>query len=101
MNFYSANKEYFDCPEPFFPLIDKGTVAQISMVFSLGSVILLSFINPGNEKYTLQYGKDWWKSLQCKRQEVPRFGPFIVLFVTLATMIVIAIMLIYTITELI
>ena len=86
MNFYSADKEYFDCPEPFFPWIDKGTVVLISMVFSVGSIIL-SCINFGNEMFTLSYGKDWWKSLLGKRSNVSRVVVPGVLFFTFVIMI--------------
>ena len=60
MNFYSANKEYFQCPEPYFPWLDKGTVVIISMIFSIIS-ITLAIINRVNESFTRSYGTDWWK----------------------------------------
>ena len=67
MNFYIANKGHFECPEPFFPWINKGTVVIISMVFSIIS-ITLSIFNFGNETLTFSYGKDWWKL--WKRKDV-------------------------------
>ena len=74
MTFYSANKDYFSCPDTFFSWFNKGTIVICSMFFSIGSIILTA-CNRINETNARNYGKDWWKVMLCKRRNMLKKEP--------------------------
>ena len=90
MYFYYNNKESLNCPNAYISWFNEGTVLIISMIFSTVS-ISRAFINNGNEKLTVRYGKDWWKALLFKRPELFREWNFllnVLIFITTLTILI-------------
>ena len=92
MSFYYNNKDSFNCPNDYISWFNEGTVLIISIIFSIIS-ITLAFINNGDEKLTVRYGKDWWKALIFKRPELFREWEFlskVLIFISTLTILLCA-----------